>query len=245
MVRRMAANVDTTPNRSYYDAFSAGYDHGRDHGYHKLIDDQAAAVVGRYAQGRDVLEVGCGTGLILQRVATQARSARGVDLSPGMLEHARSRGLDVLEASATELPFDDASFDVTYSFKVLAHIPGWERCLAEMARVTRPGGHMIFDIYNRNSLRYLIKRVWGPRKTSQTFDEAAISTRFLTPAEAAEVLPEGTRVVARAGIRITTPHPVVCRLPLIGKLHDRVEWALMESPLAALAGFYVFVAERV
>lgn len=244
MVPGMAATADTSQNRNYYDAFSAGYDHGRDRGYHKLIDDQAAAVVSRYAQGRDALEVGCGTGLILQRVATVARSAKGVDLSPGMLEHARSRGLDVQEASATDLPFADASFDVTYSFKVLAHIPGWERCLEEMARVTRPGGHIIFDIYNRNSLRYLIKRVWGPRKTSQTFDEAAISTRFLTPAEAADVLPAGTKVVGRAGIRITTPHPVVCRLPVIGKLHDRVEWALMESPLAALAGFYVFVAEK-
>src|SRR5690606_26673733 len=144
IVPAMAATADTTQNRNYYDAFSAGYDHGRDRGYHKLIDDQAAAVVRRYAEGKDVLEVGCGTGLILQRVAGVARSARGVDLSPGMLEHAKSRGLDVQEGSATELPFADASFDVTYSFKVLAHVPGWERALAEMARVTRPGGHLIF-----------------------------------------------------------------------------------------------------
>ena len=244
MVRAMAATADSTQNRNYYDAFSAGYDRGRDRGYHKLIADQAAAVVARYVRGKDALEVGCGTGLILQRVAAQARSARGVDLSPGMLEHARSRGLDVLEASAKELPFPDASFDVTYSFKVLAHVPGWEKCLEEMARVTRPGGHLIFDIYNRNSLRYLIKRVFGPRKTSGEFDEAAISTRFLTPAEAEGVLPAGTRVVDRAGIRITTVHPAVCRVPVLGAIHDRVEWALMGSPLAALAGFYVFVAER-
>lgn len=244
MVRGMRETADGSDNRSYYDAFSAGYDRGRDRGYHKLIDDQAAAVVGRYAAGKDALEIGCGTGLILQRVAAAARTARGVDLSPGMLAHAKSRGLDVLEASAAALPFPDASFDVTYSFKVLAHVPSWEQALAEMARVTRPGGHLIFDIYNRNSLRYLIKRLWGPRKTSQAFDEAAISTRFLTPAEAAQVLPPGTRVVDRAGIRITTLHPAVCRLPVIGKLHDRLEWSLMQSPLAALAGFYVFVAER-
>ncbi|HEY8379192.1 MAG TPA: class I SAM-dependent methyltransferase [Nannocystis sp.] len=240
----MAQADGATENRSYYDAFSEGYDRGRDRGYHKLIDDQAAAVVGRFAAGKDVLEVGCGTGLILQRVVTSAKSARGVDLSPGMLAHARRRGLDVVEGSATELPFADASFDVTYSFKVLAHVPAWERALAEMARVTRPGGYMIFDIYNRNSLRYLIKRAWGPRKTSQAFDEAAITTRFLTPAQAAKALPAGTRIVDRAGIRITTVHPAVCRLPVVGALHERVEWSLMQSPLAALAGFYVFVAER-
>ncbi len=244
MVRLMAIAGDGAENRAYYDAFAEGYDRGRDRGYHKLIDDQAAAIVGRYARARDALEVGCGTGLILERVAQTARTVRGVDLSPGMLARARARGLEVAEASATALPFADASFDVTYSFKVLAHVPAWEDGLAEMLRVTRPGGHIIFDIYNRRSLRYLIKRLWGPRATSQEFDESAISTRFLTPREAERSLPAGARVVERAGIRITTPHPIVCRLPVIGAAHDRVEWALMRSPLAALAGFYVFVAER-
>ena len=123
--------AEPTDNRSYYDAFAERYDQGRDHGYHKLIDDQAAAIVRRYSDDRDVLEVGCGTGLILQRVAPHTRSARGVDLSPGMLEGARARGLDVQEGSATALPFADASFDLAYSFKVLAHIPDWDACMRE------------------------------------------------------------------------------------------------------------------
>lgn len=240
----MAAQADSTDNRAYYDAFAEGYDRDRDRGYHKLIDDQAAALVQRYGADKDVLEVGCGTGLILQRVAPHARTARGVDLSPGMLERARRRGLDVQEGSATALPFPDASFDVTYSFKVLAHIPDWDACMREMVRVTRPGGVLIFDIYNRNSLRYLIKRLWGPRRTSDSFHEGAISTRFWSPEQAREHLPAGTRVIHRAGIRITTPHPAVCRIPLVGRIHDRLEWALMESPLAEVAGFYVLVLER-
>jgi SAM-dependent methyltransferase len=226
MVPAMAAAADGPDNRAYYDAFAHGYDRGRDRGYHKLIDDQAAAIVRRHAEGKQVLEVGCGTGLILERVAQFAQTARGVDLSPGMLARAQERGLDVREGSATALPFADASFDVAYTFKVLAHVPAWETALAELVRVTRPGGRIIFDVYNRNSLRWLIKRVWGPRKTSATFDEAAISTRFLTPEEAERHLPEGTRVVERAGI------------------HARVEWALMSSPLSRFAGFYVLVAER-
>lgn len=236
--------MQASDNREYYDAFSERYDRGRDRGYHKLIDDQAAAIVGRYAAGQQVLEVGCGTGLILQRVARVAGSAVGVDLSPGMLRAAQARGLAVREGSATCLPFADESFDVSYSFKVLAHIPDWDACLREMVRVTRPGGRIIVDVYNRNSLRWLIKRVWGPRRTSTEFDEHAISTRFWSPTEARGHLPEKTRVVATAGIRITTPHPVVCRLPVVGSLHARLEWALMDSPLAGLAGFYVFVLER-
>ncbi len=49
--------------------------------------------------------------------------ARGVDLSPGMLHKAQARGLDVVLGSATALPFEDNQFDVTCSFKVLAHVP--------------------------------------------------------------------------------------------------------------------------
>ena len=240
----MPEQAESTDNRAYYDAFAEQYDRDRDHGYHKLIDDQAAAIVRRYSADKDVLEVGCGTGLVLQRVAPHARTAIGVDLSPGMLARARERGLDVKEGSATALPFADASFDLSYSFKVLAHIPDWDACMREMVRVTRPGGLLIFDIYNRNSLRYLIKRLTGPRSTSKAFQEDAISTRFWTPSEAAARLPEGTRVIDRFGIRVTTPHPIFARLPVLGHLHNRLEWALMDTPLAALAGFYVLVLER-
>src|SRR5690606_39017711 len=106
-----------------------------------------------YGTGKDVLECGCGTGLILERIARFARSASGIDLSPGMLEVAKRRGLDVQEGSITSLPFPDASFDVTCSFKVLAHVPDIGRALAEMARVTRPSGVILAEFYNPWSLR--------------------------------------------------------------------------------------------
>lgn len=234
----------TADNTRYYDAFSRSYDEGRDRGYHRLIDDQAAAIVRRVGEGRSVLEVGCGTGLVMQRIARFAASVRGIDVSPGMLSRARERGLDVQEASATALPFADASFDVVCSFKVLAHIDPVEPALAEMARVTRPGGYLVFDSYNRDSLRFLIKRALGPRRTSSAFDEAAIGTRFDAPADArarAEAL--GT-VVDVAGIRITTLHPAVLRVPGLGRVASRAEWALMGSPLRRFAGFMVYTVRR-
>jgi len=233
-----------TDNKAYYDAFSERYDRGRDRGYHKLIDDQAAALVRRVGEGKDVLEVGCGTGLLLQRVAGFARSAVGIDLSPGMLERARARGLEVLEGSATALPFPDAQFDVAYSFKVLSHVPELGRALAEMVRVVRPGGHVVFDIYNRHSLRYAIKRLFGPRATSDRFDEAAISTAFLTPEEVEAMLPANARVVARSGIRVVTPHPAVLELPGLRQIVELAEWRLMDSPAGRFAGFMVFTVEK-
>ncbi len=99
-------------------------------GYHALIDDLEVEVVRRHGTGRDVLECGAGTGLLLERFAQFARSAKGIDLSPGMLDRARERGLDVREASVTSIPFNDQSFDVTCAFKVLAHVPEIGRALA-------------------------------------------------------------------------------------------------------------------
>ncbi|TPV93812.1 MAG: class I SAM-dependent methyltransferase [Myxococcales bacterium FL481] len=234
-----------TDNRSYYDAFSVGYDDDRETGYHQLIDDQAAALVQRVGTARSVLEVGCGTGLILQRVAAFARRAQGIDLSPAMLQHARARGLDVQHASATDLPFPDASFDVAYSFKVLAHVPDFALALTEMARVVRPGGYLVFDIYNRHSIRYAIKRWWGPRPTSSSYDEAAIGTRFLSVDEAPRYFPAGTRLVDRAGIRVVTVHPAPLRWPGAKALLARAEWKLMDSRWSRFAGFVVFFLEKI
>jgi SAM-dependent methyltransferase len=236
--------LTTASNRDYYDAFAVGYDVGRDGGYHRLIDEQATELVRRVGQGKDVLEVGCGTGLILQQVAQFARSATGMDLSPGMLERARERGLEVVEGSATELPFDDASFDVAYSFKVLAHVPAFEQALAEMARVVRPGGYIVFDAYNRQSLRYLVKRLFGPRSTSSSFDEGAIPTRFATPREIRRCLPAGTRVVGQAGIRLAIPWAGVLRLPAVGRVIEGLEWRLMDSSLSRWAGFVVHTLQK-
>jgi ubiquinone/menaquinone biosynthesis C-methylase UbiE len=231
-------------NRTYYDAFARHYDDRRARGYHKLIDNQAAALVKRVGEGKTVLEVGCGTGLILERVAAFARRAEGVDVSPGMVEHARRRGLNVGVADATALPYPDAAFDVAFSFKVLAHVAKFDEALAEMLRVVKPGGHIVFDIYNRHSLRYAMKRLFGPKPTSQRFTEDAILTRFSTPSEMEQRVLPNTRLVSRSGIRIATPHAMLLKVPGLGAAWERLEWGLMDSPLARFAGFVVYTLQK-
>jgi ubiquinone/menaquinone biosynthesis C-methylase UbiE len=235
--------------RAYYDDFSARYDDrrgGRDPGgYHDLIDDLEVELVARYGAGREVLEVGCGTGLLLERFARFAERAVGVDLSPGMLEKARARGLDVMEGSATKLPYPDASFDVVCSFKVLAHVAPIREAMAEMARVTRPGGIILAELYNPWSLRGLAKRLGPAGAISATKDEGAVFTRFDTPFEARRLAPQGTRFVGARGVRIVTPAARVLGIPVLGSLLKRAEHALCDTPLRALAGFYVVILKRV
>src|SRR5215467_12745514 len=91
-------------NRTYYDDFAGWYERERHLPYHRMLDDLEVELVERYARDKDVLEVGCGTGLILERVAQFAASARGIDISRGMLARAAARGLEVAQASATQLP---------------------------------------------------------------------------------------------------------------------------------------------
>ena len=60
----------------------------------------------------------------------------------------------------------DDEFDLTYSFKVLAHVPEIRAALVELARVTAPGGHLALEFYNPWSLRYAAKRLAGPQPIS-------------------------------------------------------------------------------
>ncbi|HJL06242.1 MAG TPA: methyltransferase domain-containing protein [Polyangiaceae bacterium LLY-WYZ-15_(1-7)] len=230
--------------KDYYDDFATGYEDARGRGYHGLIDDLEMEVIAPRARGVDVLEVGCGTGLLLERVAREARRAVGVDLSPGMIGKARARGLEVALASATALPYGDASFDLVYSVKVLAHVPALADALAEAARVLRPSGRLLAELYNPLSLRYLAKRLAGPQPISDGRTEADVYTRWDPPWVLRRVLPPGLELVDVHGVRVVTPAAFVHRLPGVSALFRRAEHAALRSPLRWLGGFLVAELQR-
>ena len=235
--------------RAYYDEFSSGYEAerrpNRPNGYHALVDDLEIDLVERYGSGGDVLECGCGTGLILQRIARFARTAKAIDVSPGMLAHARARGLDVQEASVTAIPFPTSSFDVTCAFKVLAHVSQVGRALAEMARVTRPGGVTIAEFYNPVSLRGLLKRLGPARAISHRKTEDEVYTRFDAPWVIPRVLPPTLRIEAVRGVRIVTPSAGAIGFPMVGDLLRKFEWRLADTSAAFFAGFYILVLRKI
>ncbi len=231
-------------NRTYYDAFAATYEARRHEPYHRFLDDSELAVVAPLAAGRDVLEVGCGTGLVLERLADVARHATGVDLSPGMLAKAHARGLDVREGDATALPFPDASFDVTCSFKVLAHVPDLARALAEMARVTRPGGFVVAELYNAHSVRALVKHLKPASRVSAVHTDEDVYTRYDRLAEVRTQLPVGTRLVSVDGVRVLSPAALPFNLPLVGPAWARAERLAARTPLRRYAGFLILTLER-
>ncbi len=244
----MARDPQLDVTRAYYDEFSARYDaHRRPNqpdGYHALIDDLEVEIVDRYGAGGDVLECGCGTGLILERIARFARTTRAIDLSPGMLDRARGRGLEVQQASVTAIPFEADRFDVTCAFKVLAHVPDIGRALAEMARVTRPGGVVVAEFYNPVSLRGVAKRFGPAGAISQNTRESAVYTRFDPPWIIPRILPPSLRIEAVRGVRIVTPIAGAMRLPVVRDWLRKAEWRLADTWAAFFGGFYVAVLRK-
>jgi phosphatidylethanolamine/phosphatidyl-N-methylethanolamine N-methyltransferase len=121
--------------------------------------------------GRDVLEVGVGTGLALPSYASD-KTITGIDLSLDMLKQARRKvaqqrlrsveALLVMDAEATDFP--DNSFDTAVAMFVASVVPHSRQLLAEMRRVVRPGGHILFvnHFAARSGPRWWIERAMAP-----------------------------------------------------------------------------------
>ncbi len=230
--------------RQYYDDFSDSYERGRGYGYHQMIDDLEVQVTTPYARDARVLELGCGTGLILARVAEVAKEAVGIDLSEGMAQRAKDRGLAVHIGSVCDLPFEDDQFDLAYSFKVLAHVPNIDRAVREAARVIRPGGHLLLEFYNPWSLRYLAKKAAGPQRIGEDRTEADILTRWDSPRAIPRLLPPNLELVDYYGVRVLTPFAAVHRLPWVARALSRAELAASHSPLRYFGGFLIAVLRK-
>ncbi len=228
---------------TYYDEFSSWYERERGRGYHAFLDRMEIATAAPFVQGREVLEAGCGTGLVLEGLARLATRAVGVDISAGMLEKARARGLDVVKGSVTDLPFADDSFDAVVSFKVLAHVPDLRRALAECARVTRPGGTLVLEFYNKASIRYLVKRLKPAHKVADATFDTQVHTAYHSWEDILNLLPPNVTPVDRAGIRVIAPTYHFYKLPGIGRLTERLEELASASALRRYGGFMIGIFE--
>jgi phosphatidylethanolamine/phosphatidyl-N-methylethanolamine N-methyltransferase len=169
-----------------------------------LARRRAVALVNRLP-GRDVLEVGVGTGLALPYYAADRR-VTGIDLSAEMLAQARKRVADSgirnvvalreMDAEATDFP--DASFDVAVAMFVASVVPDPRALMAEMRRVVRPGGNILFISHftAKKGLLWLIERALAPASRALGWHpdfeaEALFAPEDLTRISATPVPPFG------------------------------------------------------
>jgi ubiquinone/menaquinone biosynthesis C-methylase UbiE len=102
------------------------------------------------AQDRDVLEIGCGSGMGLPYLARRARHIVGGDYTMGLLREARShlRDTDLVRMDAQHLPFRDASLDAVLMLEMIYYVADQDAAFAECRRVLRPGGALMVCVPN-------------------------------------------------------------------------------------------------
>lgn len=139
---------------SHFDRIAGVYDHSLpSHVVEHYLKRRMAFARRLAPAGAAVLDVGCGTGALAQRLAAAGYRVTGADPSEGMLEvlRARAPAVQAVTASGDQLPFENACFDLVLSVATMHHIadPGRVRAtLAEMVRVCRPGGRVLVWDHN-------------------------------------------------------------------------------------------------
>lgn len=97
-------------------------------------------------EGAAVLDVGCGSGLFFQEIASKARLVVGIDLSKRLLLKAKQHAGEnvfILQADADHLPLLNDFFDAVFSFTVLQNMPKPSETLREMNQVIKPEGKIV------------------------------------------------------------------------------------------------------
>jgi ubiquinone/menaquinone biosynthesis C-methylase UbiE len=117
--------------------------------------------LGGEVRGLRVLEIGCGRGvgteILLARMG--AREVVAFDFDPAMVAKAKRRlraypaeRLTLAVGDAANLAAETASFDAVFDFGVIHHVPAWQKAVAEVARVLRPGGRFFFEEVTAHAL---------------------------------------------------------------------------------------------
>ena len=172
-----------------YDAWAADYDADLEDDFGYVMPRAAAEAFSQYAPtDAKVLDAGSGTGLVgveLRRLGY--RDIHAMDMSRGMLDQARAKGVyaafhRMVMGEALALPTNSYDATICVGALTVGHAPA--HSLDELARVTRPGGHIVFtlrpDIYESNGFR---------QKHQQLTDDG--KWEFVATTERFQGLPKG------------------------------------------------------
>jgi phosphatidylethanolamine/phosphatidyl-N-methylethanolamine N-methyltransferase len=113
------------------------------------------------APDQHVLEVGVGTGLSIPHLPPEVQFT-GIDLSEKMLNRAKERvaqmgrnSIQLLQMDATHLDFPDNTFDHVLAAYFISTVPDPVRCVEEMKRVCKPGGHLVFVNHFKSTNKFI------------------------------------------------------------------------------------------
>lgn len=145
-------------------------------------------------RGKQVLDVGCGGGILSESMADRGAEVTGIDLGEKPLGVARlhllesGRQVDYREVSAEDLAGEaPGSFDVVTCMEMLEHVPDPAQTVAACAALARPGAHLFFSTINRNPKSFLFAIVGAEYVLKMLPKGTHEYAKFITPAELARM----------------------------------------------------------
>jgi SAM-dependent methyltransferase len=210
-------NHSPFPDYDDYDDVAALLRKARNGGFAQMIDDAVLP-------GARILECGCGTGQLSAFLSLANRTVFAADLSIDALARGRRfqranelRNISFLEMNLFRPAFRPESFDVVISMGVLHHTAAPALGVRTMARLLRPGGHLVLSLYHRwgrlatrlRRLRYW-RRGWlerEVRRSPMTQQRAWLLDQYAHPHESAHTLAEVQKWLSAADLRIVRSVP--------------------------------------
>ena len=140
-----------------------------------------------------ILDVGCGGGMNINRMAQKAKKVYGVDYSEESVKLSREVNQDfinkgkveVLEGNVKMLPFEDNTFDIVTAFETVYFWPDIEKCFGEVKRVLKPGGKFLIGMESNGSDNFAMK-FWNHFIDMTLYNDIEI-TQFLENNDYSEI----------------------------------------------------------
>lgn len=205
------SNVDTTEIQKFSELAHHWWDPNSEFKPLHDINPLRLGWIDRHARlaGKNVIDVGCGGGILSESMAATGATVTGIDMSEKALKVARlhllesGRQVNYRQIAAEDMAAENpAAFDAVTCLEMLEHVPDPASTVAACARLVKPGGQVFLSTLNRNAKAYLVA-VLGAEYLLQLLPRGTHDySRFLKPAELAGLCRKaGLEVLEITGLR--------------------------------------------
>lgn len=178
----------------HYKKAAKDYDACHTGGFYSFVNDfEADCITALGLKDARLVELGCGTGIMLDKIRILGHRVVGVDSCFEMAAIAADKRFSIIIEDVCNIPFLPNTFDVAYCFKTFPHIEDGEKALLEFARVA--SRFVVVEFYNRKSLMFLWRKLF-PKP---------VPTKYYSIKEFRQLLPFDLQIVSVDGAMVFCP----------------------------------------